>query len=127
MKLKERTVKVRAFTLVEVLIALTILSIAFLAILRGTTLNLRSSKVASDLTTAVIAAESILKEEIAKGFPESGAEEGEFENDIFKGFRWAKSVEVLELPYIEELKLVTVEISWGTDRSYVLRTVLSRY
>ena len=119
--------RIRAFTLVEVLIALAILSIGFLAVLRGSTFNLRTSRTAANLTTAVIAAESLLKEEIAKGFPPSGSDEGTFEEDIFEGYSWSKRVEVLELPYIEELKLVTVTVSWGEERSYTLQTVLSRY
>ena len=117
----------RAFTLVEVLIALVILSIGFLAVLRGSTFSLRSSRVAADLTTAVIAAESLLKEEIGKGFPASGSDAGAFEDGIFEGYTWAKRIEVLELPYIEELKLVTVTVSWDGDRNYTLQTVLSRY
>ncbi len=116
-----------AFTLVEVLIALVILSVALLAILKGSVYNLRSAKESSDLTTAVIAAEAIIKEEIGKGYPSSGSEEGVFEEEYFKGYRWKKSVEVLELPYIEELKLVTVTVEWGKTGSYTLQTVLSRY
>ena len=111
----------------EVLIALAILSIGFIAVLRGSTFNLRSSRVAADLTTAVIAADSLLKEEIAKGFPSSGSDEGVFEDDVFEGYSWSKHIEVLELPFVEELKLVTVTVSWGADRNYTLRTVLSRY
>ena len=119
--------RIKAFTLVEVLIALVILSIGFLAILRGSTFTLRSSRVAADLTTAVIAAESLLKEEIAKGFPASGSDEGVFKDDIFEGYAWSKRIEVLELPFVEELKLVTVTVSWEDNRNYTLQTVLSRY
>jgi len=116
-----------AFTLIEVLIALFILSVALLAILRGNVFNLRSTSESSNLTTAVIAAESIMKEEIAKGYPPSGKDEGFFEDEPFKGYRWEKSVEVMELPFVEELKLVTVTIRWGKNGSYTLQTVLSRY
>lgn len=116
----------RSFTLIEVLITLVILSISLLAIFRGNIFNLRSAKVSGDLTTAVIAAESILKEEIGRGYPESGTVEGEFEDGIFEGLRWEKSVESMELPFVVDLKLVTVEIKWGRDRSYRLQTVISR-
>ncbi len=122
-----RVVRIKAFTLVEVLIALVILSIGFLAVLRGSTYNLRSSRVAADLTTAVIAADSLLKEEIGKGFPASGSDEGVFEDGIFEGYAWSKRIEVLELPFVEELKLVTVTVSWEGNRNYTLQTVLSRY
>ena len=119
--------RVRAFTLVEVLIALAILSIGFLAVLQGSTFSLRSTREAADLTTAVIAAESLIKEEIEKGFPQSGSEDGTFEDGLYGGISWSRQVEVLELPYIEELKMVTVTVLWGDGKSYTLRTVLSRY
>ena len=119
--------RIKAFTLVEVLIALTILSIGFLAVLRSSTFNLRSSRAAADLTIAVIAAESLIKEEIAKGFPQSGSDEGDFEDGNFQGYSWSKRIEVLELPFVEELKLVTVTVSWKGNKNYTLQTVLSRY
>ena len=119
--------RIRAFTLVEVLIALTILSIALLAIFKGNFFNLRSAKESTDLTTAVIAAESIIKDTISKGYPESGITEGTFEEEYFKGLKWKKEVGTLELPFIVDLKLVTVEVQWGKNRNYTLQTILSRY
>ena len=119
--------KFRAFTLVEVLIALTILSVALLAIFRGNLFNLRSIKEASDLTTAVMAAESLIKEAISKGYPESGTLEGTFEDDAFQGLKWSRTVETLDIPFVVDLKLVTVEVRWGKNKSYTLETILSRY
>jgi prepilin-type N-terminal cleavage/methylation domain-containing protein len=118
--------RMQSFTLVEVLITLAILSISLLAIFRGNIFNLRSAKVASDLTTAVIAAESLLKEEITKGFPESGTIEGEFSDGLFEGLGYEKRVEVMELPFATDIRLVTVEVMWGRGKSYRLQTVLTR-
>ncbi len=120
-------VRFKGFTLIEVLIALTILSIALLAIFRGNLFNLRSAKEASDLTTAVIAAESILKEQIGKGYPASGFTEGTFEEDYFSGLKWKKQVETLSLPFIQDLKVVYVEVEWGRNKSYSLQTIISKY
>ncbi len=116
-----------AFTLIEVLITLTILTIALLSIFKGNFFSLRSSKESVDVTVAVIAAESIIKEAISKGYPESGISEGVFEEEYFKGLKWKKSVETLELPFIVDLKLVTVEVEWGKGENYTLETILSRY
>jgi len=118
--------RMRSFTLIEVLITLAILSISLLAIFRGNIFNLRSAKVSSDLTTAVIAAESLLKEEITKGFPDSGTIEGEFSDGLFEGLGYVKRVEAMELPFAADLRLVTVEVTWGRGRSYKLQTVLTR-
>ncbi len=119
--------KLYGFTLIEVLIALVIVSVAFVAVLNGSVFNLRSQKEATDLTIAATAADMMMKEVIGGGYPASGEDEGEFEDDYYKGFRWKKSVETIEFPYLEELKLVTIEIEWGTRGKYAVRTVLSRY
>jgi prepilin-type N-terminal cleavage/methylation domain-containing protein len=116
----------RSFTLIEVLITLVILSISLLAIFRGNIFNLRSAKVSSDLTTAVIAAETLMKEEIGKGYPESGTDEGVFDDGTFEGISWEKRIEVMDLPFATDLKIVTVEVKWGKDRSYSLQTVITR-
>ena len=119
--------RLKGFTLVEVLITITLLSIAMLAILRGNVFNLRSAKTASDLTAAVMAAESIMKEQIGKGFPESGLSDGEFEEEFFSGLKWNKRVETLNIPFVEDLKVVTVEVEYGNGRIYSLQTVMSMY
>jgi prepilin-type N-terminal cleavage/methylation domain-containing protein len=120
-------VKHGAFTLVEVLITLTILSIATLAIFRGNVFNLRTAKEAAELTTAVIAADTIMKETIGRGFPESGIFEGTFEGDYFHGLKWKKEVAPFDLPFITDLKLLTVQIEYGDGRIYTLETAISRY
>jgi type II secretion system protein I len=119
--------KVKGFTLIEVLITISLLSIAMLAILRGNVFNLRSAKTASDLTAAVMAAESIMKDQLGKGFPESGISDGTFEEEYFSGMKWNKRVETLNIPFVEDLKIVTVEVEWGDGRIYTLQTVLSMY
>mgnify|MGYP001046100670 CR=1 FL=1 len=116
----------RSFTLIEVLIALVVISVVFLAVLRGSGSNLRALRQASDLTTATLAADAMMKQIIAEGYPESGTEEGVFDEGPYRGLGWARSVQVVELPYLEELKLVTVEIRWGERDSYRLQTVLTR-
>ncbi len=80
----------------------------------------------SDLTTAVMAAETLMKEEIMKGYPESGVVDGEFEDGLFEGISWEKRIEAMELPMAVDLKLVTIEVSWGKDKSYLLQTIISR-
>jgi type II secretion system protein I len=117
----------KAFTLVEVLITLTILTVALLAIFRGNVVNLRSAKQVSDMSVAVMAAESLMKDTLKEGFPQSGTTEGTFEGEYFPGIKWKKVVESLELPFVTDLKVVTVEVGWGNGETYTLETVVSRY
>jgi len=117
----------RGFTLFEVLIALSILSIALVALFRGSTTSLKSAREVSELTTAVIAAESLIKEEIGKGYPESGSLEGTFDENIYPDMKWKKSVEPLDIPFVSGLKLVSVEVEWGKGKKYSLKTIISRY
>jgi len=117
----------KAFTLVEVLISLLILSIALLAIFRGNVFNLRSAREARELLTATMAAESILKEMFKRGYPESGVFEGVFEDEYYKGIKWVKKIEPLDIPGVTDLKTVSVTVEYGNGKLYTLETVLSRY
>jgi type II secretion system protein I len=119
--------KGKAFTLVEVLITLTILTVALLAIFRGNVVNLRSAKQVSDMSVAVMAAESLMKDALHEGFPQSGTTEGTFEEEYFQGIKWKKVVESLELPFVTDLKVLTVEVDLGKGETYTLETVVSRY
>jgi general secretion pathway protein I len=116
----------RGFTLIEALIALAVISVAFLAVLHGSASNLRAQRRASELTTAGLAAEYLMKQVIAEGYPPSGEEEGTFEEGPYRGLEWTRSVQAVEIPHIEELKLVTVEVQWSGRESYRLQTVLTR-
>ncbi len=118
--------KLRSFTLLEVLIALTIISISIAALIRGGTQSFISSARVASLTEAIIACDYLMKETISKGYPESGETEGSFEGDEFKGMKWRKEIRSLEIPGFEDLKLVTVEVEYGRGRKYQLKTVLSR-
>ncbi|MFW6180520.1 MAG: type IV pilus modification PilV family protein [Spirochaetota bacterium] len=115
----------KGFTLIEALVALAVISVAFLAVLHGSAANLRAQRRASDLSTAAQAAEYLMQQVVAEGYPPSGEEEGVFEEGPYSGLGWTRSVQVVELPYIEELKLVTVEVRWSGRNSYRLETVLT--
>jgi prepilin-type N-terminal cleavage/methylation domain-containing protein len=117
----------KAFTLVEVLISVLILSIALLAIFRGNVMNLRSAREARELLTATMAAESILNEMFKRGYPESGVFEGVFEDEYYKGLKWVKKIEPLDIPGVTDLKTVSVTVEYGKGKLYTLETVLSRY
>ena len=53
--------------------------------------------------------------------------QGTFEEDYFSGLKWKKQVETVSLPFIQDLKVVYVEVEWGRNKSYSLQTIISKY
>lgn len=118
---------IRAFTLIEVLITLVILSIAVTALYRGNIMNLRAEKEAADLTIAVSAAELLMKEAVTQGYSESGIVKGKFEDGVYAGMEWEKAVESFNIPLALDLQKVQIDVFYGRNKRYTLTTVVSRY
>ncbi len=121
----------RGFTLIEILVALAILTLALTGLFQAFSGGLRSARVTSDYTTATALAESKLADLGAEASLTPGRREGRFED----GFRWTADVR----PYGEEDRdsregridlvdayRVTVSVSWGKpddERSVSLSTL----
>ncbi|MFB0507167.1 MAG: type II secretion system minor pseudopilin GspI [Thermodesulfobacteriota bacterium] len=98
----------RGFTLLEVLISLSIIAIVLIACLRAQNQSIRLYHLSRDLTTATILARQKMGEIELEGFPELGEDEGDFE-DKFPGFTWKKAVSMT--PF-EEARRVDLSIIW---------------
>lgn len=123
---------VEGFTLIEVLVALTILSIALGIIYSGFATNARGKRTAIDYQRATALAQSTL-ESMGTASPITiGETTGVFDNR----YRWTATVAPFDQnaggagdgnTYDEfNLLLVTVTVSWGTDRgrrSIALETI----
>lgn len=101
-----RAVKNNGFTLVEIMIAIAILSIGLLSIYTAQGNSLRASGTAERIQTAAMLARQIMTEKmievdkkLKKGaFPDDKEEEtGEFEAP-FEDYRWEYSVRKVEIP-----------------------------
>lgn len=109
----------RGFTLVEVLSALLIFSVAIVALIRslGDSTAMQSSMI--DRARAADLAENILEEIKYTGEIEIGSEEGEFEGGDAT-FSWKTEITETETPGLVQ---VAATVSWK-EGEYVLTTLM---
>jgi prepilin-type N-terminal cleavage/methylation domain-containing protein len=102
---------IRAFTLVEVLVALMIIAMTVLSLITSQGIALKSTRKARIITKATLAAKKLMTEiEVnydLQGFNyiESLAkkEEKEFEEKIYKGWKWEREIKEVEFPITKML------------------------
>ena len=58
--------------------------------------------------------------------PLCGLSQGKL-SEYYKGIKWVKKIEPLEIPGVTDLKKVSVTVEYGKGKMYTLETVLSRY
>lgn len=81
----------RGFTLLEIMVALAIMSIALVTVMQLFSGSLRSAKVSYDYSLAVIGAKTKMEEALAAKNMEDFddlAKSGEFDNDLLNGYHW---------------------------------------
>jgi general secretion pathway protein I len=92
------------FTLIEVMVALTIIATAFVGLLSLHNRNLAMVGRDGDLTRAtLLARELITKMELIEQFPDTGTSRGEFEDS--PGFYWEREVEDTDIPTVRRVQL----------------------
>lgn len=102
-----RGLKPEGFTLIEVIVAFTILSISLVMVMQLFSAGLKASRASCDYTRAVIYAKGIMEEMSGSPMQDSG----EFED----GFRWETDV----TPYedsegmVDNLLQIKVIVSWS--------------
>src|SRR2546425_4536677 len=111
-----RTMRERGFTLLEVLVALAILSVAVVAVIQGFAQNLRLLKLSGDHQRAMQLADQKVREVLVT--------EEQREHGAEAAFRWERVIRLVEAP---ELALpgrpprwrvfeVAVRVTWGEHR-----------
>src|SRR6059036_988883 len=104
------------FTLLEVLVAFAILSVAVVAVIQGFAQGLRLLKVAGDHQQAVLLADQKIREMVT---PVEGREQGKEGN-----YDWERTVTVVPAPDLERTPAtakwhvyrIDVKVSWGDKR-----------
>jgi general secretion pathway protein I len=104
----------KGFTLLEVMIALAIISIALISLLSLATSSINVNARLQKITQATLLAQEKMTDVEAKirnSNTESPDEEGEF-NEPFVEFRWRTVFEETPFP---PLRMVTVIVAWGEE------------
>lgn len=115
----------RAFTFVEVIVALTIASISMLALLKLHLISIRTTETAEITSQAVFLADEKMAEKLALGYPKEKTDSGTVEKNGLP-LHWQTEVTDLQSPQLDEanitgLRKVLVDVSWkqGTGRKHL--------
>ena len=105
-----------AFTFIEVLIALVIVSISLLALIRLHLISIRMIETAEITSQAVLLANEKIAETLALGYPEEGTNSGTVQKNAL-GLHWRTEVTDIEPYHLGELDIaglrrILVDISW---------------
>jgi prepilin-type N-terminal cleavage/methylation domain-containing protein len=119
---KRASKSTRAFSLIEVMIALLILGVALVGFVQGTTTALSSSKESEIQTTAVLLASGRVEQLRADGELEDGDTEGDWGDD-FPNYSWRQTVAPTEIKGLHDITL-TIENPKTGKQVYALRTML---
>lgn len=117
------------FTLLEVLVAVSIVGMAMVVLLRLHLLSLEATLAAQDMSTAVLLAQGKMATFLSQS-PPAGDDEGQFDGPDLGRFTWTTSVSQHDLDPENRngsvgVRRVTVSVHWregNRDRSYSLET-----
>ncbi len=113
--------KVEGFTLLEVMVAMSIIAIAMTAVLSLQSQSISLASEAKFSTTAALLAQNKMAETEWGNRLDLSSDSGDFEED-FPGYTWQVKVEDVSIDLPENvsnhLKEMTVIISWGEEGVY---------
>ena len=102
----------RAFTLMEVLLALALFSIAILGIVEGIAVQVRTERLAVETTRAVMLAQNIIEEIRYTGDLTVQSRSGEFTGEDI-GFAWQYEMKESDVPGLWQIVVV---VSWAAGQ-----------
>ena len=114
------------FTLVEILVTLSVLSIALPALMYSFRNAAQGQAVSENRTTALYLLKFRMAEIALAGYPDIGEESGEFGDN--SRFRWRSKVQDVVSDEIENLRLITVNLTWqerGREESISVNTYMA--
>jgi prepilin-type N-terminal cleavage/methylation domain-containing protein len=114
--------RVRAFSLIEIIVAVAILSIALVGLAHGISIALASSKEAELQTTASMYAAGLIEELRAQGGITDGQSQGDCGEEL-PMYRWTASVSAAGIDGLHEVDVSIRSAHTGRD-IYTLRTLL---
>ena len=114
------------FTLVEILVTLTILSAALPALLQAFTSATRNQGLSDNSTTALYLLKFRMAEIEMSGYPDVGQETDEFGENT--RYRWRSVIEDIQSEEVENIRRVMVTITWqhrNRERSMSMNTFIA--
>ena len=114
------------FTLVEILVTLTIMAATLPALLQAFTTATRNQALSDDSTTALYLLKFRMAEIEMEGYPDVGQESGEFGENT--RYLWRSVVEDIESEEVENIRRVTVTVTWqhkNRERSMAMSTFMA--
>lgn len=114
------------FTLVEILVTLTLLAAALPALLQAFTTATRNQALSDNSTTALYLLKFRMAEIEMEGYPDVGQESGEFGENT--RYLWRSVVEDIESEEVENIRRVTVTVTWqhkNRERSMSMSTFMA--
>jgi len=112
----------RGFSLVEMIAAMTIFGVGVLATMEIFNMNLRATAASRNYTRAVLLAQGVMEEALARGDLMAREESGEF-TAVFPNATWTCEVSETDT---EDLYEVRVSVTWperGKEQSFELITL----
>lgn len=122
MKKKESS---NAFTLLEVMVALAVLSIALVVLIQLHMKGLILQKEADQITVATLLARAKMDETLAAGFPEPQKVEGDFGTD-HPEYRWKLVVATTELEDVRKIDVSVIPPGGDEARAVHMETYVVR-
>jgi prepilin-type N-terminal cleavage/methylation domain-containing protein len=117
--------RTKAFTFIEVIVALTVVSISLLALFRLHLISIRMTETAEITSQAVFLAGQKIAEKLALGYPKEETDSGIVERNGLS-LHWQTEVTDLQSPQLDEaditgLRRVLVDVNWkqGTGRKHL--------
>jgi type II secretion system protein I len=109
------------FTLVEVIVALVIVSISLLGLIRLHLISISMADSAEMTSQAVLLAEEKIAETLAQGYPKEGTASGVVEKNTHS-LHWQTEVAGLQSPQLDKaditgLRKICVEVDWKQGSS----------
>lgn len=104
----------KGFTLLEVMIAFAILSLSLIALISLRNSSIRAIDYSDKVTTATLLAKAKI-EDMPRPIS-TGASEGDFDEDGFKGYKWKRAVSATSISFLKEL---SVTVSWDDEKGSV--------
>jgi general secretion pathway protein I len=112
------------FTLIEVMVALFIFSVAVLVLLAARVQTVRMNEYTRETLLIVNLANMKLAEIVARGFVPPGVLTGRF-GKPYRDFRWVEEVTASPLPIVRQVKLTVIHGREKGGRSFSLTTYVS--